>query len=372
MPKRKQPNGMGSIRKRSDGRWEGRYTALDNVQRSVYARTKDECAKKLREKLAEVDGGIWIEPSVMTVRQWLDRWLRDYTSGVDENTLHTYQQSVNRISEYIGEIPLTKLNSLHVRSLVSALEQKGYAPNTISLNRTVLSTALGVAVDGKLIRENPCRGVKVRKRETEMHIVDRPHFAAFIQETNQTKYALPLQFLLYTGLRIGELRGLTWEQVDFAKREIRIDRQLSRSLRVSLPKYAKTRTVKLTPGAVAILERQRIALKEQRMALGHDFPVVGGVQDLVFRSATGGEVKETVLNVELKRIGESIGVSGLHLHDLRHSYAVASLRAGVDVKTLQQSLGHASAAMTLDVYAAYTDDAAKVANDRLSAYFAVD
>jgi integrase len=99
---------------------------------------------------------------------------------------------------------------------------------------------------------------------------------------------------------------------------------------------------------------------------------VGGVHDLVFRSVTGGEVKETVLNVELKRIGESIGVPGLHLHDLRHSYAVASLRAGVDVKTLQQSLGHASAAMTLDVYAAYTDDAAKAANDRLSAYFAVD
>ena len=117
--------------------------------------------------------------------------------------------------------------------------------------------------------------------------------------------------------------------------------------------------MKLTPGAVAILERQRIALKEQRLALGHDFPTAGGVQDLVFRSATGGATSESALNEALKRIGEAIGVPGLHLHDLRHSCASLLLANDVPMKQIQEWLGHSDISTTSNIYA-HLDYSSKV------------
>ena len=135
------------------------------------------------------------------------------------------------------------------------------------------------------------------------------------------------------------------------------------------PKDGSARTVELMPEAVDLLHDQRRAQAEARLAAGPSWRSDDIVDGLVFRSAHGLWIAESVLYKAVRTVGDKIGLPGLHPHDLRHSYAVAALRSGIDVKTVQHNMGHKDAALTLNIYAAYTTDAGKVGAKKLSEYW---
>ena len=207
------------------------------------------------------------------------------------------------------------------------------------------------------------------------HVVDRDMFTKFVKAASKTKYANELSFMLYTGLRIGELRGLQWTDVDWKAQTILVQRQLHpkshTTQRITAPKYDEERLLYLPTAALAVLKSQRIKQNEQRLAAGESWDDEGINHDLIFRMENGQAHGEKTISDALKIVGNEIGIPDLHPHDLRHSYAVAALRSGVDVKTVQHSLGHKTAAMTVDVYAAYTDDAGKEGAKKLSDYFKI-
>ena len=376
MAKSKNRNGMGSVRQRPDGRFEGRYTGADGRQHSVFARTSTEVSKKLRAATAAVDSGDWLQPNRITVGEWLDVWLRDYCTHVRPGTLHGYQTRAEHIKRSIGGIKLASLTSAHIRRVLSDAQRAGLAPGTVKNIRIVIATALNRAVDAHLIHDNPAKTVRVPASSPtrEMHIIDRPQIPAFIAAARNTNYANELIFLLLTGLRIGELLGLTWRCVDLAAGEITISRQLvlhNRQYELSDTKTSTVRKIRIVPEAIAILRAQRARQAEQRIAAGHLWQSGAPNDDLVFRTPQGRHLLFATIDKFTHAAGAAIGIPGLHPHDLRHSYAVAALRSGMDVKTVQHNLGHASAAMTLDVYAKYTDDAGAAAARLLSAYFSV-
>jgi integrase len=137
--------------------------------------------------------------------------------------------------------------------------------------------------------------------------------------------------------------------------------------RFTPPKYGEDRIIHLPAEAVAILKDQRRRQAEQRLAAGGwDDDEIS--KDLVFRMSTGAAHNDRTIYKAVKAAGKAIGKPELHPHDLRHSYAVAALRSGADVKTVQHNLGHKTAQMTLDVYAAYTEDAGKAGAEKLSEY----
>jgi len=368
-------NGMGTVRQRNDGTWEGRYTAPNGQQRSVYAKTEAEVTKKLRATLHEVDSGAWLEPSRMTVDDWLDIWLRDYLSHTTGRTVETYTIALRlHIRPALGVVKLGKLTSMHFRRVVSDLQRRGYSPTTIRHIKTIFGSAMRCAVEAGLIKSNPVQGVKMpRPVKPEFTVVDRDLFPAFIRAAQETRIPTALVFLLMTGLRAGELRGLKWEGIDFDAGTMRVDRQLhavaSGRMEFGPPKDNSVRTIQLPPDAVDLLKQQRRAQLEQRLAAGGDWVNTEYTNGLVFRTAKGKYIAEYTLHRAVHAVGEAIGLPALHPHDLRHSYAVAALRSGIDVKTLQHNLGHRSAAMTLDIYAAYTTDAGKVGAERFAAYW---
>lgn len=369
----KNRNGMGSIRQRPDGRFEARYTGADGKQHSLFARTATEAARRLRAATASVDSGDWLQPNRITVGEWMDVWLRDYCSHVRPGTLRGYTSRIARIKNAVGHIRLAALNPAHVRRVLADAQRDGLAPGTVNNIRIVLATALNRAVDARLIRENPAASVRLPKAQPmrEMHIIDRPQIPAFLTAARETNYANELIFLLLTGLRLGELLGLAWSCVDLDAAEITVSRQLV--LRGHEYVIADTKTaarkIRIVPEAAAILRAQRARQAEQRIAAGHLWQTGAPNDDLVFRTPQGRHLLFTTIGKYTRAVGEAIGVPGLHPHDLRHSYAVAALRSGMDVKTVQNNLGHASAAMTLDVYARYTEDAGAAAARLLSAYF---
>lgn len=374
MPKR-AANNMGTVRKRSDGRWEGRYTALDGKQHSVYAQTQAACTAALRAAQQDVDSGAWVEPSRLTVGEWLDIWLKDYQGDNSELTVIKYKSiSKNNFKPTIGSIKLLKLSPIHIRRFLSAMKAKDLSQVTISNYLRILKSALNAAVEANLIKESPAANITVSRGKVKaFHVVDKAMFPAFIEAAHRTKYGNELAFMLYTGLRVGELRGLQWTDADIKNGILSVKRQLhpksQTTKRITSPKYDEERNIYLPKSAINVLKAQRIKQNEQRLAAGADWKEDDISRDLIFRMEDGKPHGEKTIADAVKSVGALIGIPELHPHDLRHSYAVAALRSGTDIKTVQHNLGHKTANMTLDVYIKYTDDAGIEGAKKLSDYF---
>lgn len=367
-------NKMGSVRKRSDGRYEGRYTAPDGRQRSIYGTSQTTTTEALRAAMHDVDNGTWLEPSRMTLNQWFDIWLSDYQGHTTGRTVETYTAVIKRhMRPLFGSVKLADFSPIHVRRMVSSMTKSGCAPTTVKHARGILSAALNGAIEAGLIKDNAVKSVKPpRMIKRDFTIIDREQIPAFIEAAQTTKYPDALIFLLMTGVRVGEMRGLRWTDIDFENNTIRIDRQLhalsmvNREMRP--PKDGESRTIHITPETTALLKAHRKTQLAQQVAAKSwlDDDITSG---LVFRKANGANLDESSLQYAIEQVRAAMNLPGLRLHDLRHSYAVAALRSGIDVKTVQHNLGHKHASITLDIYASYTDDAGKTGAEKLSAYW---
>lgn len=366
-------NGMGTVRQRKDGTWEGRYTAPDGRQRSVYAKTEAEVTKKLRAILHEIDSGAWLEPSRMTVDEWLDIWLQDYQGHTTGRTVETYRGVIQRhIKPSFGAVKMAKVSPIHVRRMVLTMQEKKLSASTIRHACGIVGAAMRCAIEAGLIKSNPVDGIKLPRRvASKFDVVDRELIPAFIKAAHDTPFPNELIIMLLTGMRVGEVRGLRWEDFDAVNGTLHIQRQLhavTHKERFAPPKDGEDRVIQLAPEAVDVLKQQRKRQAEQRIAAGADWFEDDITAGLVFRQKKGKAHSEVSIYKAVRAAGEAIGMAELHPHDLRHSYAVAALRSGADVKTVQHNLGHKNASITLDTYAAYTTDAGKEGAKKLSEY----
>ena len=376
MPKKgmtRASNGMGSIRQRSDGRWEARYTTPSGTQKSIYGKTEKEVSAKLRAALHDIDSGSWREPSRMTVEGWSKTWLADYQTHTTPSTVHTYESVIrSRVIPIIGSIRMDVLSTIHVRKVISKMTDDGLSARYTEHCLNVMSAMFTAAIEAGVLRQNPTANVKTpRVVKAKMTIIDRDLFPAFIAACKKHRHGLAIIFLLLTGLRAGEERGLCWHDVDFDVSTMEVARQipLNGNREFSPPKDGSVRTIEMPKEAMELLKQQKKELAAMRLSAGSQWQDDELTRDLVFRSPYGGVLGRTLIRNAVKSIGKEIGLPDLHPHDLRHSYAVAALRSGIDVKTVQNNLGHKSAAITLDTYAGYTQDAGKAGAVKFSAYW---
>ena len=361
----KNAKGGGTIRQRPDGRWEARYTlGIDpktgkQIQKSVYGKTQKEVRQKLTAITAEIDDGTYMEPCRMTLDEWLDIWLRDYLTGVKPSTAYLYQRQAKLyIRPALGSVRLDRLEPHTIQRFYNSLheERDGKPPlsaKSIKNIHGILHKALQQAVLLNYLRTNPtnaCILPKIIKKE--IHPMDDRDTALFLEAIKGCRYELLLKVDLFTGLREGELLGLMWDCVDFEKGTLLINKQLRRSQRkggtyyFSPPKNNKGRTITPAPYVMKLLQAQKVQQAKQRLMAGPAWEDSG----LVFTNEFGRYVSYRAIFDCFKRIVKRIGLPDARIHDLRHTYAVNCIRAGDDIKTVQESLGHATAAFTLDVY----------------------
>ena len=362
---KRRANGEGNLSKRKDGRWEGRYTAGRDpetgraIYKNVLGKTQAEAKAKLKQAIEEAKGLDAAKVGRYTVGQWMEVWFEHYAKvKVRPSSHQTYRGHINNhIKPNIGKIPLEKLTSLELQKLYKRLletdrvdrlesrhQAKGLSPKTVRNIHQIISSAMSLAKEQKLIVANPAEGCALPRLEhREMKTLPVEQLQSFLREAKESGVYELYYLELATGLRRGELLGLKWEDIDLERGDLRVRRQIARinGEVVEAPLKTKNayRTLPLAEDTVSILLEQ----KEK----------VGG-SPWVFPSPTGGPISpDSVLHM-LHRVLKRAGLPKVRFHDLRHTFATLALQNGVDVKTVSGMLGHFSAGFTLDTYAHVT------------------
>ena len=377
-------NGSGSIRKRADGRWEGRYTVgFDpatgkQIQRSVYGKTQKAVRQQISRITNEIDEKTYVAPCAMTLNEWLDIWLEDYTIGLKDSTAFNYERSMDLyVRPVLGTVRLDHLDGRMIQHLYNSLrkERDGKKPLSAKTIKDVhgkLHCILQQAVRLSYIRTNPsdnCVPPRVFKKEIKPLTDEQMNkLLAAIQDS---RYRIMIIVFMFTGLRESELLGLMWDCVDFDRGSILIDKQLNKSQRkngqysFNPTKNGKSRLIVPAPYVMDLLREQKALQRKWAEEAGSAW---NNEYNLVFTNELGRYTSFRALYDCFKKIVRALGMPGVRIHDLRHTYAVNSLRAGDDIKTVQENLGHATAAFTLDFYGHCTDEMRIASSNRMQTF----
>ena len=382
---------MGNIRKKSrkvNGKtytyYEARYTeGFDpgtgkQIQRSISGKTQKEVAQKLKAAIAALDTGTYIAPCKMTVGEWMDAWSKQYLGGVKESTVAAYKATIRtHIKPGIGAVRIDALDTNLVQNFYNRLreptkDRDAVSPKTVKNVHGILHKALQQAVANGYIRFNPTNAcVLPRIEKKELQPLDEAETKLFLDAVKGHPLELLYTVTLFTGMREGEALGLTWDRVDFMRGTILISRQLQKEKKaggqfrlVSL-KNDKPRRIMPAPWVMQLLRDRKLQQYEHKEKAGAAW---SNPMNLVFTNELGGHLIPQTVVRHFKEIVSSIGRPDARFHDLRHSYAVASLRSGDDIKTVQGNLGHATAAFTLDVYGHVTNQMQEASAVRMEAY----
>ncbi len=369
---KRRPSGDGMVRKRSDGRWEGRIVVghKENgrpIFRYLSAKTQKDLLEKLRAEKEKYIGVEISEQSKMLLREWLDRWLTEYIMpSVRQSTLDGYRGYIERyIKPYLGNKPVSKITTEDVRKFYQIVQHndsaKPLSNSSISRIHGVLHQAMEAAVQEHLIAANPADGVVLpQKQPTAMRVLNDEQLDIFMEIIEQDKIWHDFFYTeLTTGLRLGEICGLKWQDFDTAKGTLKVVRTLHyKSMGEYTTGETKTgkgkRSITLPPSTADILR------KRQTTAL----------TDWIFPSPTIPELPTAPHTAydRMKTLLKKAGLPDIRFHDLRHTFATHAMASGVDAKTLSGILGHTKASFTLDRYTHVTGDMQKRAAEIVGSF----
>ena len=365
---KKSAKGGGTIRKKTVTRngkeytyWEARVTTGRDpgtgkqIQRSFTGKTQAEVRKKMQVAAVAVDEGTYTAPQRLTVGQWADIWQRDYTGALKPATAAIYRNNLNNhIKPALGAVRLADLHPHTIQSFINGLAP--LSPSSIRLAYKNLHAVLQKAVELEYIPRNPAdRCVLPKVEQEEIKPLDDQQVAALLAAAKDTKMEQFITVALFTGLRISELLGLTWDAVDFTRGTLTVNKQLARRKAGSIfqsPKSGKPRTITPAPAVMAALRKQRARQSEMQLRAGQLWDNPHG---LVFTGEAGGPMSHSGTDKRFRVLCAAAGLEGVRFHDCRHTYAVNDIRAGDDIKTVQSNMGHATAAFTLDKYGHFTE-----------------
>lgn len=358
---KKRANGEGSIRKRSDGRWEGRYTAGydpetgKRITKNVLGKTQAEVKEKLAKAIEESKKLDIVRSDEYTVAEWLRLWYELYAKpNIRPTTADSYHRSIeSHVIPRIGEIKLKQLTSRDIQRMNKDLQengrlrkskkqQRGLSNATVRGIHMMLHNALDRAVKERLILRNPTEDCIIPKiQKQEMKILYPEDMKAYLEAADK-RGVLPMFYLeLVTGIRKGELTALLWSDLDEERRTISVSKQAvgdrNRNVTISRPKTENSvRKISIPQSAVELLRQEHEKHPDNLW---------------MFPSPKTGEMYHPDSIAKLhEKILRDTGLEHIRFHDLRHTFATMALQNGVDVKTVSSMLGHYDAGFTLRTY----------------------
>ena len=377
MAKGKNGNNEGTIRKRKNGTWEGRYTiGYDShgkqKQKSIYGKTRAEVAKKLSEMTSAIQNGSYIAPRNLTLSEWLEVWLTSYAYiKVRPSTYASYQAYIERhVSPIIGGLQLQKLttNQLQVffneKRVNGRIDGKGgLSPKTIRNIYNMLHEALQQAVINKIVSVNVSEGVVLPSKDEKEIIVFKPEEQrAIIEAAQKDRLGFAIELDFFTGLRVGELCALKWSDIDLAAKEFRVRRTLQRVQKKTSDIKSKGKRTQIVEGATKTKKGNRVIpltdtmlqklLVHKARQLFEKRRLGKGYSDngYVFANEFGGAIEPSYLRDVYERILKNANAPHYTFHTIRHTFATRAIENDMPVKVVSEILGHSSVQLTMDLY----------------------
>lgn len=356
----------GHIRKRGKTSWAivldlGRDATGKRRQKwHAVKGTRRDAESEMTRLLNELRTGEYIEPSKVSVSEYLDRWLRDYAKPrVSPKTYERYSQIVTReIKPELGQHALAKLRPLHIQAFYAkALAEGrkngkgGLSPQTVLHFHRLLHKALDQAVKWQMLPRNPASAVEPpRPQREQMRALDETETAKLLRLVFGTQLYMPALLAVTGGLRRGEILALRWQDMDLETGRAVIVRSLEQTangLRVKSPKTERGRRTVVFPGyTLDALKTHRKQQAERRLALGPAYEDRG----LICARDDGDFWRPDTLSTAFAALVRRSGMTHFRFHDLRHTHATQLLRQGVHPKIVSERLGHSNISITLDTY----------------------
>lgn len=375
--------GAGTIRKKTVTRkgkeytyWEARITTGRDpstgkqIQQSFSGKTQKEVREKMQAAAVAVNVGAYVPPQKMTVAQWLDIWAAEYLGGHKPSTIATYRGNINNhIKPGIGAIKLSDLHPHTVQTFLNSIDK--VSASTVRFIYKILHSALQQAVKLDYIARNPSANCVLPKAPPS---TITPLTDAQASKLLAAAKGSPIEYIiaiaLFTGLRQSEILGLTWDNINMQKGLVTVDKQLGKTGHrqkgvFSTPKSGKGRTISPAKTVMSIFKAQKTKQAEMRIKAG---ALWNNEYNLVFTLEDGSLYDQQRVLRAYRNIVKAAGLDGVRFHDLRHTYAVNAIRAGDDIKTIQSTLGHSTAAFTLDKYGHFTDQMKQDSASRMEAF----
>lgn len=356
---KRRGHGEGSIRQRSDGRWEGTinigWREGKRHRKSVYGKTRREVADKLAIAIREHQLGIASVDERTRTETFLIRWCEESLPGtVKDSTAVGYRFVLERyVIPYVGRIPLAKLGPADVQRMMRALEEKGLGVSVRRQARVILRRALGEALRWDLVTRNAAALVDAPKgARHRADALSQEQAGTLLAACSGTALEGVVALALATGMRKGEVLGLRWESVNLPGKTVTVAGTLKRLPDVGLvldtPKSSSScRTIPLPAFCADVLAEHRRRQVEQRLFVGPDWHDSG----YVFTTSIGTPLDPRNLTARFQTLCESAGLGRIRFHALRHTAATLMLNNGVPLEVISTTLGHSSYAITADIYA---------------------
>ena len=331
------------------------HTAKGPKRRHVYGSTRKEAADKLAKAMADRNGGIELDPSNVTVDEYLQRWLNDSVKGsVRPITFESYERLIRvHIVPAVGRIKLKALSPANLQALYRDRLEAGLSPCTVQRVHAVIHRALKQALRWGLVARNVSEATDPpRVQRKEVRPLTPQQVRGLLKTAHGDRLEALYMLAITTGLRQGELFGLRWEDVDLETGRLSVRQALTTprgGRRLGPPKRSKSRrSVKITAGAVKALAAHREHQLEERERLAELWNDHG----FVFTTQVGTPInRHNFFRRSFKPLLEQAGLpSTVRFHDLRHTCATLLLSKNVNPKIVQELLGHANISQTMDTY----------------------
>lgn len=370
---------------RSDGRFMGRFTYAGER----YTMYDDDNPKRLKKAMEdmryELEHGIKGKVNNVTLDKWVEIWLTEYKANtVKESTYLLYRNYYEwYIKPQIGRLKIKDIKNVHIQKIFNAMKDKKLSLNTMKKTYSIIYDILNYALNNDIILKNPCIGIALPKQEVKkrrvMTIAEQEIFERAMQGST---YEHVYKVALCSGMRIGEILGLTWSDVDFENSLISVNRtllyyQLGKGEKC-VPKFQEPKTkagkrrIPMLTQMIRVLKLQKLQQNTQRVELGNNYQELEGFENLIFTTKFGKPIYESYINENLKYIVSHINkeeykqakeegrdpvtFEKITPHTLRHTFATRAFEKGMKPKTVQEILGHSSLSMTMDLYTHVTEE----------------
>lgn len=300
----------------------------------------------------------------ITMDQWFDYWIDKCKKGkVENSTLYLYIKRYNKhIKPHLGSVKLENITSVMCQDIISNLDETDMRYSTKVSIKKFIKFIFDDAIMNNFLTSNPVNKkivpIKNGEDELKIRVLTRSEQAAFLKASKNTFYENLLRFALLTGMRSGEILGLTWDDIDFENNNIYVNKQIvlepmKKEFMFSKTKNKKNRDIPMTQEIVRLLKRQRVKWKE--FVLKGCTPVFDG-KELVFFNKKGQNAKTQTINLHIRKICKMANIKQIHVHILRHTFATRAIENGMKPHVLQDILGHSDIKITFGYYVHTTDE----------------